>query len=74
MKKVFIYLLLLLPVASYAQLLKTFNKPDILFTAKYPDNWVNKIKEGNRVFFTSPAESATDDFRQNINVSVTTNP
>ncbi len=41
------------------------------FTASYPDTWTLKIKEGNRVFFTSPMESDQDDFRQNINISVT---
>lgn len=74
MKKIFIGLLLLLPVVSLAQAWKNFNQADILFTAKYPGNWINKIKEGKRVFFTSPAESENDDFRQNINVSVTSNP
>lgn len=44
------------------------------FTARYPSNWKNKIKEGNRVFFTSPAESDTDIFFENINISVTQNP
>jgi hypothetical protein len=74
MNRLFICLLLLLPAVSFAQDWKTFNETDILFTAKYPANWVNKIKEGKRVFFTSPAENDADDFRQNINISVTTNP
>ena len=74
MKRLFIYLLLFLPVVSFSQDWKTFKKTDILFTAKYPANWVNKIKEGKRVFFTSPAENTDDDFFQNINISVTTNP
>lgn len=74
MKRIFISLLLLLPVVSFAQDWKTFEQADILFTAKYPSNWVNKIKEGKRVFFTSPAEDKDDAFFQNINISVTTNP
>jgi len=41
------------------------------FTTKYPDNWEKKIKENNRVFFTSPKEDESDDFRQNVNISVT---
>jgi hypothetical protein len=44
-----------------------------LFTAKYPANWVNKIKEDKRVFFTSPDENKDDAFAENINVSVSTN-
>ena len=69
-----ICLLLLLPAVSFGQDWKTFDQPDILFTAKYPATWVNKIKEGKRVFFTSPSENDEDDFFQNINISVTTNP
>jgi PsbP-like protein len=72
--RLLICLLLLFPVVSFAQDWKTFNQADILFTAKYPATWANKIKEGKRVFFTSPAENESDDFRQNINISVTTNP
>ena len=57
-----------------AQEWKTFADTSVLFTTKYPDNWTTKIKEGKRVFFTSPAESPSDDFLENINISVTTNP
>ncbi|MFM6925008.1 MAG: PsbP-related protein [Ferruginibacter sp.] len=67
-------LLLLLPLNSLAQSWKIFNQADILFTAQYPENWVNKIKEGKRVFFTSPSEGKDDDFAENINVSVSTDP
>lgn len=73
MKRLIILFLLFFPVASFAQTWKTFNNPAILFTAKYPANWVNKIKEGNRVFFTSPSESKDDAFAENVNVSVSTN-
>ena len=74
MIRLFIYLLLLLPAVSFSQDWKIFDQADILFTEKYPAGWVNKIKEDKRVFFTSPAESKTDIFFQNINISVTTNP
>ena len=67
-------LLLLLPLSTLAQDWKTFDQADILFTAKYPADWVNKIKEGKRVFFTSPSESKDDFFAENVNVSVSTNP
>ena len=56
---------------GFAQEWKTYSNDSILFTAKYPPTWVNKIKEGNRVFFTSPLESDTDSFKENINISVT---
>jgi len=74
MIRLFICLLLLFPAVSFAQDWKTFDQADILFTAKYPETWANKIKEGKRVFFTSPAEKEGDDFRQNINISVTSSP
>ncbi len=74
MIRLFICILLLLPAVSFAQDWKTFDQADILFTAKYPASWVNKIKEGKRVFFTSPAENKDDIFFQNVNISVTTNP
>ena len=67
-------LLFLLPSTTFAQQWKTFNDKTILFTAKYPADWVNQIKEGKRVFFTSPPENKTDAFFENINVSVSTNP
>jgi hypothetical protein len=66
-------LFILLPVYLFSQEWKTFADTSILFTAKYPANWTNKIKEGKRVFFTSPADNATDDFFENVNISVTTN-
>lgn len=44
------------------------------YTAKYPGTWKNKIKEGNRVFFTSPAENEADLFYENININVSQNP
>ncbi len=50
---------------------KSFTDTAGYFTARYPANWVNKIKAGNRVFFTSPAESDTDNFYENINIGVT---
>lgn len=74
MLRFIIYSLLLLPVSSYAQDWKTFSDPSILFTAKYPADWVNKIKDGKRVFFTSPAENENDSFLENINISVTIHP
>ena len=52
---------------------KTFVDTAGKFTAKYPETWVNKIKEGNRVFFTSPAETDTDNFLENINIHVSQN-
>jgi hypothetical protein len=74
MLRLFICLLLLLPAVTFAQDWKVFDQPDILFTAKYPDNWVNKIKEKKRVFFTSPSEGKDDIFAENINISVSSNP
>ena len=57
-----------------AQTWKAFRDTAGHFTASYPDTWENKIKEGNRVFFTSPAESDDDKFRQNINISANPSP
>lgn len=68
---------LLIPCISFAQDTKNWNLfTDTAgkFTAKYPSNWSNKIKEGNRVFFTSPPENDNDNFYENININVTQNP
>ena len=53
---------------------KTFTDTAGKFTAKYPGTWKNKIKEGNRVFFTSPADNEADQFYENININVSQNP
>ncbi|MBK7562077.1 MAG: hypothetical protein IPQ06_10415 [Chitinophagaceae bacterium] len=69
----YLIIALLLPLFSVCQPWKTFSDTSIAFTAKYPSNWVNKIKENKRVFFTSPSDGASDDFYENVNVSVTQN-
>lgn len=75
MQRIFtICLSLLIPALLSGQEWKIFADSSVLFTAKYPADWTTKTKEGKRVFFTSPADSPTDDFLENINVSVTTNP
>jgi len=66
--------ILLIPALLLGQDWKTYSDTSVLFTAKYPANWTTKMKEGKRVFFTSPADSPSDDFLENINISVTTNP
>lgn len=53
---------------------KTFTDTAGNFTVRYPGNWINKIKEGNRVFFTSPEDRSGDRFRENINIHVSKNP
>ena len=67
----YLLVIFLFPLLSFSQQWKSFNDSAGKFTAKYPVDWVNKVKEGNRIFFTAPADSATDDFFENINVSVT---
>ena len=67
----YLLLIILFPVFASGQPWKSFTDTAGKFTAKYPSPWVNKIKEGNRVFFTSPPDSTGDDFFENINVSVT---
>ena len=64
-------LILLFPLFSIGQQWKTFTDTAGKFSAKYPATWINKVKEGNRIFFTSPPDSASDDFFENINISVT---
>lgn len=75
MKKIRVIMLPLLFTATVAaaQQWKTFSADSILFTAKYPDNWVNKVKEGKRVFFTSPLDNAKDNFKENINIKAVYN-
>jgi hypothetical protein len=60
--------------SANAQTWKTFSNDSILFTAKYPGDWISKIKENKRVFFTSPSENKDDDFLENINIGVVINP
>jgi hypothetical protein len=74
LRRLLLFILLFSPFLLKAQTWKTFSDSSILFTAKYPATWVNKIKEGKRVFFTSPLENENDQFAENINVSVTQNP
>ncbi len=69
-RKIYILILVLFPLLSFSQVWKTFTDTAGKFTASYPSNWINKIKEGNRVFFTSPADSEPDNFYENINISV----
>lgn len=64
-------LILLFPLLSIGQEWKTFTDTAGKFTAKYPPTWINKVKEGNRIFFTSPPDNALDDFFENINITVT---
>ena len=71
---IYLFLSLLVPVFITAQKWKIFSDTSIRFTAKYPDNWVLKIKENKRVFFTSPAADGADNFLENINIGVTENP
>jgi hypothetical protein len=73
MKRLFICMLLL-PSVSFAQEWKRLDDISILFTAKYPADWANKVKDDKRVFFTSPSEGKDDSFAENINIKVTTNP
>ena len=53
---------------------KSFTDTAGKFIAKYPSDWTNKVKEGNRVFFTSPTESDADKFYENVNINVSQNP
>ena len=68
---IYILLFTLFPIFSFGQQWKTFTDTAGMFTAKYPSTWINKVKEGNRVFFTSPPDTASDDFFENINIRVT---
>jgi len=60
-----------LPLFSFGQQWKTFKDTAGNFSASYPSNWINKVKAGNRVFFTSPSDGPKDNFYENINISVT---
>ena len=73
MFRIILVLFLFLPFVSGGQEWKSFSDSSFLFTAKYPSNWVNKVKEAKRVFFTSPEETDKDDFLENVNISVTFN-
>lgn len=66
----FLYLLIFIisTNVSIAQIKKTYENKSPNFSVKYPDDWKNKVKEGGRVFFTSPVESDQDTFSENINI------
>lgn len=64
-------IILIFPLLSFSQQWKIFTDTAGKFTAKYPPTWINKVKEGNRIFFTSPPDSAADNFFENINITVT---
>ena len=70
---IYVCLVILLPFLSAAQQWKIFSDTSIAFSTKYPANWINKIKEDKRVFFTSPSDGTADNFYENVNVSVTQN-
>ncbi len=70
---VFILIIILLPFSVFSQDWKSFTDTAGMFTAKYPADWKNKIKANNRVFFTSPPQTETDDFFENININVSEN-
>ncbi|HRI25820.1 MAG TPA: hypothetical protein PLZ45_14175 [Ferruginibacter sp.] len=69
----FMLLFFSLPLLSSGQEWKIFNDPGGNFTATYPPGWINKIKEGGRVFFTSPSDGTDDHFYENINIAVSYN-
>jgi hypothetical protein len=66
-------LVLLISSSAIGQEWKKFTDTAGNFTASYPTNWVNKIKAGNRVFFTSPSDGSNDKFYENINIAVSYN-
>lgn len=72
--RIVILFLLMVPLNLFSQDWLNFTDTAGMFTASYPAGWTTKIKTGNRVFFTSPAEKDDDKFRQNININVSTNP
>ncbi len=68
MRSICIFILVLFSDISEAQIKKTYENKSPNFSVKYPDDWKNKVKEGGRVFFTSPVESDQDTFSENINI------
>ena len=64
-------LILVFSFFARGQQWKNFKDSAGRFTARYPASWVNKTKEGNRVFFTSPVDNAADQFYENININIT---
>lgn len=74
LKTKFILLFTFLYLTGASQTWINFADTTISFTARYPSAWTLKIKEGERVFFTSPAEDDKDIFRENINIGINTNP
>lgn len=65
-------LIILAAILSYlpaaAQNLVKYSNESIPFTTYYPSDWETKVKTGNRVFFTSPADNDDDNFSENVNI------
>lgn len=74
LKTKFFLLFTFLYVTGASQTWIRFADSTVSFTASYPSGWTLKIKEGKRVFFTSPAENEEDNFRENINIGMNSNP
>lgn len=66
----FLFTVICSPLLCTGQGWKKFIDTAGNFTAIYPADWVNKIRAGNRVFFTSPSDGARDTFNENINIAV----
>lgn len=69
----FLFTVICSPLLCASQEWKKFTDTAGNFNATYPAEWVNKIKAGNRVFFTSPSDGAGDTFYENINIAVSYN-
>ncbi len=62
-------LLLVLFAALGAGTLLTYTNAEKHYTIKYPSEWTKSEQKGY-VAFLSPLDSASDDFRENVNVMV----
>ncbi len=66
------------PLATVAQPADTawrpYKHPKGLFSLRYPPGWATRTDDNGRVFFTSPLQTDTDNFRENVNISAAASP
>lgn len=68
MKNLLIWVLVLQCANLQAQNWQPFVDTTAGLTLKFPPDWEQKTDANGRIFFTSPLDNKSDDFRDNINI------
>lgn len=68
MRKLILFIILVIPRTVSSQTWEVFTSDEIEYTVSYPVEWNAKMNDGAVPVFTSPSESVSDDFFENINI------